>query len=167
MIPGSYNGWGGKNIHKNTSVTLCVHPILFIQKYVESEDFASLFVSFTENKLSSTQGEKFLLQTWCPFQFRMCYDGGMQENTIQFVAGKYTVHVKLIYIHRILSIHFCFCYTCFYAVLTLLNYDYCTVHCDRLFSILLCVILIYHVIKMQLYDRLLNKKNGRLQIYAL
>jgi len=32
----------------------------------------------------------------------------------------------------------------------LLNHDYCTVHCDRLFSILLCVILIYHVITMQL-----------------
>jgi len=40
-----------------------LHPILLIHKYVESEDFSSLFYSFTQNKLSSPQGEKFMLQT--------------------------------------------------------------------------------------------------------
>jgi hypothetical protein len=33
----------------------------------------------------------------------MCYDGGMQENTIEFGAGKYTMYVTVTYMDRILN----------------------------------------------------------------
>jgi hypothetical protein len=112
---------------------------------VGSEDFATHYQFYPVQTVFNTRRKT---RTF-PFPFRMCCDGAMQENTIAFGAGKCNLHM------------------CNFSVHLHLHYDCFTVFYTQLLSILLCVILTYHIITMQSCDHLLNKQNRRHQLHAL